>query len=316
MAEVNTFIGAAELFDLARMKTLLEEGSSVDEKNERGDTALHLCVARDDFVKFLLENKASPNSKNDIGSTPLHKAAISNNKRSISALLAANADNNARNDAGFYPDNYATNDRIIRQILGSNLHEVTVPVKDKTALVIGAGGSTLKRIQTDTRTYIQVPKDIGEARAIITGRKDDVLAAKDIIRNIVYPNRDAPGADRDDARPTGPNVKLPINKQKHGLIIGKKGSTLKQIQKDFNVTVTVPKQDSGSDTIEIQGQSHDDIHAAVSFIHKLTSAKAQNQRSREGSAGSSPAQGARRGRRPNNGPVPTRVSNTLPINHR
>ena len=48
MAEANTFVGAAELFDLPRMMALLEEGSSVDEKNEMGDTALHICVARAD----------------------------------------------------------------------------------------------------------------------------------------------------------------------------------------------------------------------------------------------------------------------------
>lgn len=313
MAEVNTFIAAAELFDLDRMKELLKEGSSVEEKNERGDTALHVCVGRVDFVKFLLENKASPNVQNDIGSTPLHKAALGSNRSIVSMLLSANADNNVRNEAGFYPENYAQNDRAIRQILGDKIHEVTVPIKDKTALVIGTKGATLKRIQTETRTYIQIPKDIGEARAIITGRKENVLAAKDIIRGIVYPNRDAPGADREEAAPTGPSVKLSINKQRHGLIIGKKASTLKQIQKDFNVTVTVPKQDSPSDVIEIQGGSNDDIHAAVTFIHKLTSNKGQNQRG----SGNSPAQGgARRGRRPNNGPVPTRVSNTLPINHR
>merc|ERR1712137_361226 len=266
MAEVNTFIAAAELFDLDRMKELLKEGSSVEEKNERGDTALHVCVGRVGFVKFLLENKASPNVQNDIGSTPLHKAALGSNRSIVSMLLSANADNNAQND------------RAIRQILGDKIHEVTVPIKDKTALVIGTKGATLKRIQTETRTYIQIPKDIGKARAIITGRKENVLAAKDIIRGIVYPNRDAPGADREEAAPTGPSVKLSINKQRHGLIIGKKASTLKQIQKDFNVTVTVPKQDSPSDVIEIQGGSNDDIHAAVTFIHKLTSNKGQNQR--------------------------------------
>ena len=68
-------------------------------------------------------------------------------------------------------------------------------------------------------------------------------------------------------------VKCPVNKQKHGLVVGKRGATLKKIQKDFNVTIKMPQQgESDSHVIQIFGEI-DNIQKAVSRIHEITSNK-------------------------------------------
>jgi ankyrin repeat protein len=69
------------LSDIARvacMHLLLEHGADVNEKNEDGDTALHLAVTRCDVaaVKLLLASKADSGVRNTDDKTPLELAQL------------------------------------------------------------------------------------------------------------------------------------------------------------------------------------------------------------------------------------------------
>ncbi len=62
------------------LKLLIEEGANVNDKNEDGDTPLHLVPTRtygEEFVKLLLDAGADVNAKNKYGDTPLGDARYS-----------------------------------------------------------------------------------------------------------------------------------------------------------------------------------------------------------------------------------------------
>ena len=61
----------------------------IDEKNEDGDTALHIALQHNDtsVIKLLLENKASIYEQNKAGDTALHIALQNNNTSDINQLL-------------------------------------------------------------------------------------------------------------------------------------------------------------------------------------------------------------------------------------
>lgn len=73
-----------------------DAGVDVDEKNERGETVLHLMAAvadADAEIETLLAAGADPNARNKAGETPLHCAA---SPAAIHELAAAGADCQAR----------------------------------------------------------------------------------------------------------------------------------------------------------------------------------------------------------------------------
>mmetsp|Transcript_24831 Transcript_24831/g.31600 ORF Transcript_24831/g.31600 Transcript_24831/m.31600 type:complete len:151 (+) Transcript_24831:27-479(+) len=115
-----SFVAAAELFDREQMEALLNEGADINEQNELGDTAMHICLAREDFVEFLLSKKASLNVQNNMGSTCLHKAAAMNNGRLIQTLLKNKADANIQNKLNFYPEAYANYQKTFNTLIGSH----------------------------------------------------------------------------------------------------------------------------------------------------------------------------------------------------
>lgn len=65
------------------LRLLLQKGAKIDDKDEKGHTALfhavekalkspfQLCSSFNDVIKFLLDNKANPNARNDFSETPL-----------------------------------------------------------------------------------------------------------------------------------------------------------------------------------------------------------------------------------------------------
>jgi len=184
-----SFVAAAELFDREQMEALLNEGADINEQNELGDTAMHICLAREDFVEFLLSKKASLNVQNNMGSTCLHKAAAMNNGRLIQTLLKNKADANIQNKLNFYPEAYANYQKTFNTLIGSHKKEVTVPLHQKSGLVIGRKGSTLQKIRVESGAFIEIPKNAPEACAVITGRPECVAAAKEKITAIIYPKK-------------------------------------------------------------------------------------------------------------------------------
>jgi ankyrin repeat protein len=102
--------------DYKSAKYLLEIGLSPNEKDSRGQTALH-CACRyadDRIVQLFLNNYTDieVNVSDDFGNTPLHhlcqnKKITSNKQKILDLLVAKKANINSKNKRGSTPLNYA-----------------------------------------------------------------------------------------------------------------------------------------------------------------------------------------------------------------
>lgn len=115
--------------------------------------------------------------------------------------------------------------------------KVPVP-NDRVGLVIGKGGITIKEIMSKTRTQIQVPREADKENPnfrsiIITGDPTDVLNAKKYIMEIV-------DGQMGSIPPGIPITTMNIPDDKVGLIIGKKGSIIQDIQLKSKAYIQIP----------------------------------------------------------------------------
>lgn len=97
--------GAAETGSIKELKQLLESPLSLDEKNERGETALYVAVTKGHrkFAETLLEAGADPNIATDGGSTVLHAAAMSGMATLIKKLSTSNRSGKGSGISGKVP---------------------------------------------------------------------------------------------------------------------------------------------------------------------------------------------------------------------
>ena len=91
------------------LQSLDEKNFDFNQKNEKGDTPLHIVCQSENFsvetINFLIEKKAEINSKNEENNSPLH-IAMNNNNLSydpINFLLQKKAEINLKNKNGFTP---------------------------------------------------------------------------------------------------------------------------------------------------------------------------------------------------------------------
>ncbi|MEJ5251855.1 MAG: ankyrin repeat domain-containing protein [Chthonomonadetes bacterium] len=88
-----------------RVRKLLEEGLSVNARNDGGETPLHIAVnyEKPRIVRALLKAGADVNARDNWDYTPLHIAVENGNARIVELLIAAGADLNAQNRDGHTP---------------------------------------------------------------------------------------------------------------------------------------------------------------------------------------------------------------------
>jgi ankyrin repeat protein len=93
------------------LKYLVAKGADVNAKNGEGATLLHFaaqCNSNIDVLEYLIEKGANVNAKNKDGETPLHFAAQCNSNVDVLKYLVENgADVNAKNDLGWTPLHFA-----------------------------------------------------------------------------------------------------------------------------------------------------------------------------------------------------------------
>jgi len=87
---------------IARVRSQLDAGVDVNEKNYAGNTPLHLSASfgRTEIVELLIANDADVNAKNKFGNTPLH---FTTTKEIAELLIANGADVNAKSKFGVTP---------------------------------------------------------------------------------------------------------------------------------------------------------------------------------------------------------------------
>ncbi|CBJ29702.1 conserved unknown protein [Ectocarpus siliculosus] len=125
-------------------------------------------------------------------------------------------------------------------------NHLTIP-DDKVGLVIGKGGGTIKGVQGRTGANIQIP---GEADAndrtmrtivISAGTKDAADRAMAEVQNIL--SADAASVGGGSGVPPGSQVlHVIIPDDKVGLVIGKGGSTIKELQNRTGCRIQIPSQ--------------------------------------------------------------------------
>ncbi|XP_058654833.1 far upstream element-binding protein 1 isoform X5 [Onychostoma macrolepis] len=118
--------------------------------------------------------------------------------------------------------------------------------------IIGRGGEQISRIQQDSGCKIQIAPDSGgmpERSVTLTGSPDSIQAAKRLLTDIVEKGRPSPAFHHND----GPGMSVQevmIPASKAGLVIGKGGETIKQLQERAGVKMVMIQdgpQNTGAD---------------------------------------------------------------------
>lgn len=116
----------------------------------------------------------------------------------------------------------------------------------KVGLVIGRAGSTIKMIQEKTGAHIQIPQE-GDGpdpnTRIVTinaSSQESAQAALDEIRNIMEGSDRRRGDVGSGAPPTTIHIRVP--QDKIGLIIGRGGSNIKDLQNRTQTRVQIPPE--------------------------------------------------------------------------
>lgn len=160
-------------------------------------------------------------------------------------------------------------DEIVKRIVNSTTESIEVDPKWYGNL-IGPNGRTLREIITkaggseddrDFRRFIQFPSRNSDSKSIVCEGDKTVVA--NIIKTITSMVKDLESV-------TDETIEVP--KKQHKLIIGSGGSIRRSIENEFKVRVYVPKQDSESEEIRINGKP-EDIAKAIDKIKSLTAPK-------------------------------------------
>uniref|UniRef100_H3CUE1 Far upstream element (FUSE) binding protein 3 n=1 Tax=Tetraodon nigroviridis TaxID=99883 RepID=H3CUE1_TETNG len=119
-------------------------------------------------------------------------------------------------------------------------------VPDKmVGFIIGKGGEQISRIQLESGCKIQIASDSGgmlDRPCTLTGSPENIEQAKRLLNEIVEQCRYGPGFHCDmDGNGSIQQILIPANKV--GLVIGKKGETIKQLQERTGVQMIMIQDD-------------------------------------------------------------------------
>ncbi|XP_058806260.1 far upstream element-binding protein 3 [Phymastichus coffea] len=177
--------------------------------------------------------------------------------------------------------------------------DIRVPDK-MVGLIIGRGGEQISRLQSETGCKIQMASESGggvERICTLTGPRDAVNRAKELVLSIVNQKKDEPipGANPPYPGPAGPAAsailsghpgyqEIMIPGPKVGLIIGKGGETIKQLQEKSGAKMVViqdgPAQESEK-PLRITGDPSKVEHAKQ-LVYELIAEKEMQAYSRGG----------------------------------
>jgi rRNA processing protein Krr1/Pno1 len=270
---------ASMLNDLSNLQRLITLGHKIDEVDPWGDTALHAAAnaGRYTLVKFLIEKGADVNKTNKAGSTPLHKACIADKLSVVELLLRYGASPNIPNFAGLRPEDYTSNIQMRKMLLGSAAvtEDIVIP-KSLHGVIIGKGGKRLRQLRSETGADIRLPPPASQQEEIsISGREEVVQKAREMILQLVQ-QREATTEQEEPTEVIGhkyTRIAVDIPKEKHRLIIGVGGKTIKELTSKWEVRIKVPLTDSPDTKIIVSGSAQD-VDEVAERIRRLTSEKA------------------------------------------
>uniref|UniRef100_A0A452GBJ5 Far upstream element binding protein 3 n=1 Tax=Capra hircus TaxID=9925 RepID=A0A452GBJ5_CAPHI len=126
------------------------------------------------------------------------------------------------------------------KLLAVITEEFKVPDK-MVGFIIGRGGEQISRIQAESGCKIQIASEssgIPERPCVLTGTPESIEQAKRLLGQIVDRCRNGPGFHNDvDGNSTVQEIPIPASKV--GLVIGKGGETIKQLQERTGVKMVM-----------------------------------------------------------------------------
>ncbi|KAJ6218791.1 hypothetical protein RDWZM_004603 [Blomia tropicalis] len=147
---------------------------------------------------------------------------------------------------------------------------VPVPSSEHVAEIVGRQGCKIKALRAKTNTYIKTPVRGEEPVFVVTGRKEDVGAAKREILSAAEHFSQIRAQRKNNPGSVGPapNAHLPghitiqvrVPYRVVGLVVGPKGATIKRIQQQTNTYIITPSRDKDP-VFEVTGL-HDDVETA------------------------------------------------------
>lgn len=139
---------------------------------------------------------------------------------------------------------------------------VPVPSSEHVAEIVGRQGCKIKGLRAKTNTYIKTPVRGEEPVFVVTGRKEDVNAAKNEIlsaaehfthirlqrknnvNGITFGNVGAPGQQGViNQIPGQTTIQVRVPYRVVGLVVGPKGATIKRIQQATNTYIITPSRE-------------------------------------------------------------------------
>nr|XP_046231381.1 far upstream element-binding protein 3 isoform X5 [Scatophagus argus] len=172
--------------------------------------------------------------------------------------------------------------------LGAMVHQRALATEDfkvpdkMVGFIIGKGGEQISRIQLESGCKIQIASDSGgmlDRPCTLTGSPENIEQAKRLLSEIVEQCRYGPGFHSDmDGNSSIQQILIPANKV--GLVIGKGGETIKQLQERTGVQMIMIQDDpmpTGADKpLRITGDPHK-VQQARELVAKLIRDKDQGE---------------------------------------
>ncbi|XP_053699578.1 far upstream element-binding protein 3 isoform X2 [Synchiropus splendidus] len=170
--------------------------------------------------------------------------------------------------------------------LGAMVHQRALTTEDykvpdkMVGFIIGKGGEQISRIQLESGCKIQIASDSGgmlDRPCTLTGSPENIEQAKRLLSEIVEQCRYGPGFHYEmDGNGSIQQILIPANKV--GLVIGKGGETIKQLQERTGVQMIMIQDDpmpTGADKpLRITGDPHK-VQQARELVVKLIRDKDQ-----------------------------------------
>ncbi|ORZ23650.1 hypothetical protein BCR42DRAFT_139821 [Absidia repens] len=127
-------------------------------------------------------------------------------------------------------------------------------------IIIGRGGDNLKKVERYSGARIQIDQDSGDSERDITltGEEDQIQMARDMIQQMVRDANDSSGHGGGGDNDT--HVKLEVPSNKVGLVIGRGGDTIRDLEERSGAKIKVltenPGDRSSVRTVSIVGDKH------------------------------------------------------------
>ncbi|XP_024150816.1 RNA-binding protein MEX3B [Oryzias melastigma] len=154
---------------------------------------------------------------------------------------------------------------------------VIVPSSEHVAEIVGRQGCRIKALRAKTNTYIKTPLRGEEPVFLVTGRGEDVAAARREILSaaehftaIRSCRNQSAGGTRAPGRPGLTTVLVRVPHSFVGLVVGPKGATIKRIQQLTHTSITTPSRDQ-EPVFEVRGmpenvdQAREEIQAHIAL---------------------------------------------------